>query len=384
MMRRSIPFWLMLGTLVLGLSGCQPQDEPHKPQARHVPRDEVELSPESPKRGYIKEAVVALSPRPLMEPVPGKLAYDETRTARVFSPIAGRVTGHIADLGAHVRAGDVLAELNSPELGQAQSDHANALADLKLAERAFQRVDELYAHGVAPRKDYEQAQDNLTRARSEAERTRLKLANLGVQGGRTDNRFVLHASIAGQITERNINPGLEVRPDLAAPLFVISDLTQLWLLMDVFEKDIGLIKIGGKVLFSVPSYPGERFTATVAYIGRVVDETTRAIQVRCVVDNAEGRLLPAMYATAEVQAEPDDKAVVAPLSALFTEGESDWLYVSLGGGRYQKRQAKVGLRLKDKAVILEGLKPGERLVVDGALLLRTEQDAEVQTGESAP
>lgn len=339
------------------------------------------LGPESPKRGYIKEAVVELTPRPLMDPVTGKIAYDGLRTARVSTPIAGRVIGSIAKMGARVQTGATLAELDSPELGQSQSDYTGALSDLDLAKRAFQRMQELYLHGIAPRKDQEQARDNLTRARSEAERARLKLANLGVRKGRLDNRFVLHAPIAGTITESSISLGMEVRPDLTAPLFVISDLSSLWLQMDIFEKDIGLIHKGAHVLVQVPAYPGESFQATVSYIGQVVDETTRTVKVRCTLPNADIRLLPAMYASVEIQSAPDDLAVVVPLAALFTEDESDWLYIDIGDYHYQKRPVKTGLRLKDRAVILEGVKPGERLVVDGALLLRTEQDSEQQSGE---
>jgi cobalt-zinc-cadmium efflux system membrane fusion protein len=378
------PLALTIVLLSCSLLACSPKDEAPKQKVQTLPKDEVLLAPNSPKRAYIKEAIVDLVQRPLMDPVTGTLAYDETHTARISSPIAGRVTGAIAALGAAVKAGSTLAELDSPELGQAQSDYAEAQADLNLAMRASQRVQELYGHGIVPRKDQEQAQDNLTRARSEAERARLKLANLGVHTERTDNRFALHAPITGVITERNINPGMEVRPDTPAPLFVISDLSKLWIQMAVFEKDIGLIHVGAKVIVHVPAYPNETFTATVSYISQVVDEKTRTVQVRCLLSNSDGRLLPSMYAAIDVQSEPDDKAIIVPLTALFTEGDSDWLFVAIGDGHYQKRPVKAGLRLKDKSIILDGLKAGERLVVDGALLLRTEEDAEQDAGETKP
>ena len=375
------PVRLLAGLIGLSLLACQPQHNEPKQQNKTLSKNEVILNSNSPKRAYIKEAIVELVQRPLMDPVTGKITYDEAHTARVSSPIAGRVTGKIAVLGAQVKIGDVLAELDSPDLGQAQSDYSGALADLNLADRAFQRMQELYANGIAPRKDMEQAQDNVARARSEAERARLKLVNLGVRNGRTDNRFALHAPIAGVITERNINPGMEVRPDQTVPLFVVSDLTTLWVQMDVYEKDIGLMHVGAKVLVRVPAYPDETFTATVSYISQVVEETTRTVKVRCILPNADIRLLPAMYAAIDVRSEPDDKAVVVPLTALFTEGESDWLFVAIGDGHYQKRPVKAGLRLKDRAVILEGLHSAERLVVDGALLLRTEEDSEQEADQ---
>ncbi|HEX8873927.1 MAG TPA: efflux RND transporter periplasmic adaptor subunit [Nitrosospira sp.] len=375
---------LAAGLLSLLLLACQQQNGEEPQRAPVPPPDEVVLQSESPKRQYIEEAVVELIQRPLMDPVTGKITYDEVRTARVSSPIAGRVIGTIAPLGTSVHAGDTLAILDSPDLGEAQSAYAAAMADLNLANRSFQRIQELYDNGIAPRKEREQAEDNLTRKRSEAERARLKLANLGARPGRMDNRFSLHAPIAGTVTERNINPGMEVRSDLPAPLFVISDLKQLWVQMDIFEKDIGLIHIGTKILLNVPAYPGENFNATVSYISQVVDESSRTVKVRCILPNGDGRLLPSMFAAIDVQSDPGDLAIVVPLTSLFTENESDWVYVNIGDYHYRKRPVKVGLRLKDRAVILEGLKPGERLVVHGALLLRTEQDAEHQTGEGLP
>lgn len=384
-MRYLTPPLLLPYFLGLLLLACQAEDNPTTNKIQNIlPKDEVILRPESPKRAYIKEAIVELVQRPLMDPVTGKITYDETKTARVSSPILGRVTGRIAPLGSHVNTGSTLAELDSPDLGQAQSDYAGAIADLNLAERAFQRMQELFANGIAPKKDLEQAQDNLMRTRSEAERAKLKLLNLGVRSEGTNNRYALHAPIAGIITERNINPGMEIRPDLDAPLFVISDLSTLWVQMDVFEKDIGLIHLGAKVLIHVPAYPQENFTATVSYISQVVEDSSRTVKVRCFLPNPDRRLLPAMYAAIDVQSDPNDKAVVVPLTALFTEDESDWLFVAIGDSHYQKRPVKAGLRLKDRAVILEGLKPGERLVVDGALLLRTEEDAEQESGDIKP
>jgi cobalt-zinc-cadmium efflux system membrane fusion protein len=323
-----------------------------------------------------------------MDPVTGTVVYDESRTARVSSPIAGRVTGSIAALGVRVKQAQTLAEVDSPDLGQAQSDYANAQADLSLATRAFQRTQELYSRGIVPRKDQEQAQDVVTRARTEADRARLKLANFGVRNGGTNNHFALHSPIAGVITERSINPGMEIRPDFTTPLFVISDLSKLWVQMNVFEKDIGLIHVGAKVLVRVPAFPDEKFVATVSYIGQVLDDATRTIKVRCVLPNEDLRLLPFMYASLEIQSASNDKAIVVPLTALFTEDESDWLFVAIGDGHYQKRAVKVGLRLKNNAVITSGLNAGDRLVIDGALLLRTEEyveeDAEQNEGAGKP
>jgi cobalt-zinc-cadmium efflux system membrane fusion protein len=159
---------------------------------------------------------------------------------------------------------------------------------------------------------------------------------------------------------------------------VISDLNQLWVQADVFEKDIGLIQAGKSVRVRVPAYPGESFTATISYISQIIDETTRTVKVRCTLPNADGRLLPSMYAAVEVLSDPGDLVIAIPLSALVTGKTSDWVYVNMGDHRYQKRQVKVGPRLKDRAVIHGGLKPGEDVVIEGALLLRAEQGSALQ------
>ncbi len=220
---------LAVGLLSLLLPGCRSSHEPPK-SSQTSTNDEVILGGDSPKRKYIKDKTVEPIRRPLMEPVTGKIVYDESNTARISFPVSGRVTGVIAALGDQIHSGDTLAEIDSPELGQAQSAYRDAVADLKLA-------------------------------------------NLDADNLRLDNRFALHSPISGIVTERNINPGMEVRPDLPTPLFVISDLDQLWVQMDIFEKDIGLIHVGTTVLLEMPAYPGEEFKATVGYISKVVDET---------------------------------------------------------------------------------------------------------------
>ncbi|MBX3616302.1 MAG: efflux RND transporter periplasmic adaptor subunit [Nitrosomonas sp.] len=363
----------------LFLTACQLQSSQPIEQPVAYPANKVILTPDSPKLAYIKESAVELVQRPIMAPVTGRIVYDETRTSRVTSPISGRVVGAIAELGTSVQKNDALTELDSPELGQAQSAYASALSEFNLAERTFERKQSLYQYDTIPLKDLEQAKADLARARNESERARLKLANLGVHTMRLDDHFVLRAPISGTIVERNINPGMEIRSDQTLPLFVISNLSQLWAQMDIFEKDIGLIHVGAQVQVQVPAYPDKRFPATVSYIGQVVDEVSRTVKVRCDLPNPGNQLLPAMFAAIEIQSKPEDLAIVVPLTALFTEGQSVWVYVNHGNYHYQKRLVKTGLRLKDRAVILDGLKPGEHLVTDGALLLRAEQNFQHQS-----
>jgi membrane fusion protein, heavy metal efflux system len=374
---------LALNVVLAFLLGCSSGSEaPVHAKAPVLPNDEVLLAPDSSKRAMIVETVLDLVPAPIMEPVAGKIAYDETVTARISAPVTGRIVSQLPILGAKVNAHDPLLELDSPELGKAKEGYANALADARLAEGAYERAKSLFEHGVLPHKELQEAENTLTHARDDVSQGLMHLHNLGATDQQINNRYWVRSPIAGIVTERHVNPGLEVRPDLADPLFVVSDLSRLWVYMNVFEKDIGLIHVGSQVSVSVVAYPNHRFPAVVEYIDKLVDETTRSIKVRCRVANDDGKLLPAMYASIDVQSGPDDRALVIPLTALFTEGEGDQVFVKIGDGHYKQREVVVRLRMKDRAVIAEGLVPGETIVSEGALLLRTEEANEQSESDS--
>lgn len=300
--------------MVLIFSGCDHKEgETDTTVFPRLPHDEVLLPPESLKRNMIHEEVMQLTAAPVMEPVEGKIAYDDTRTARITAPVAGRIVSGLPALGSQVWAGDPLLELDSPELGQAKEVYANALADRQLAESAWSRAKSLFDHGVLPRKELQEAENNLTHAKGDVEQSLMRLKNLGASDNQINNRYWVRSPISGVITERHVTPGLEIRPEREEPLFVVSDLSSLWVQMNVFEKDLSLIQIGTEVRVSVPAYPGNVFSAEVEYIDKLVDDLTRSIRVRCKIPNPEGKLLPAMYATAEIISGPRDQAIVVPL-----------------------------------------------------------------------
>lgn len=374
---------IVLATLLMAVmvTACSDNDETPKsvPQPPKV-AGEVTLAPDSPKKAYIKTTTLSLSQHPLMEPLAGKITYNENLTSRISSSVAGRVVGKPVELGTPVQIGSVLLELDSPDVADAEADFAKAQADLMFADHAFIRQQELYAGKAVSRKELEQAEDDLSRARSEIRRAQDRLKNLHITADQSDGHFVLQATVPGIVVERNVTPGTEVRPELAAPLFVVSDLKKLTVLMEVFEVNIGKIKLGQKLSITVPAYPDERFPATVQYISQVLDENTRTVQVRCDLPNPDGRLLPGMYANITVESGPNDKAVMIPLTAVFTEGDTDFVFIAMDENHYQQRQVKIGLRLKDSAVVVQGLQSGEQLVTEGALMLRAEEEIETDGG----
>lgn len=372
---------LLLSAISL-LLGCSESPPPPPPAANpQVPPGEVLLAPDSPKNAYVKTAPLVLTQHPLLPPLAGKVTYNENQTARVSSPIAGRVVGMPIALGAQVKVGDTLLKLNSPDAAAAEADFVKAQADVTLATRAFKRQQELFEGKAISQKELEQAQDNLTTSRSELHRASNRLKNLQLAGRQEDGLFEVHSPLAGIVTERNVTPGMEVRAELDAPLFVVSDIKKLTVLLEVFEVNLSKIKTGQHLTISVPAYPGETFPATVQYIGQVLDEATRSVQVRCELPNPDGRLFPGMYASINVDSEADDLGIMVPLTAVFTEDEANYVFIKLGDHHYQQRRVELGLRLKDQAVVKSGLTAGELLVTDGALMLRAE---EVVTETSNP
>jgi membrane fusion protein, heavy metal efflux system len=365
------------GLILLLASACSDpvQAPPEAPKSQRA-AGEVVLKPDSPKKGYIKLAQLEYSQPPAMEPLAGKIVYDENITARVSSPIAGRVISTPMALGSKVQAGSALLSLSSPDTASAQADYLKAQAQLTLSEKAFQRQRELYEGKVVALKDLEQAEDDLSQTRSELQRAALHLKNLHLQGASDNGQYVLRAPIAGTVVERNVNPGQELSGDDDPPLFVITDLAKLVVFMDVFEVNLSKIHVGQNVAISVPAYPEQQFPAVVRYIGQVLNEDTRTVQVRCELPNPDRRLLPGMYASIIVESAPEQRAIVIPLTAVFTEGDSDFVFVQDGPDRYLQKPVKIGLRLKDEAVVLQGLEAGQQLVSEGALVLRAEEDAE--------
>ena len=378
---RHFNYPILCGMLaILWLTACsESSDKPrisvHQPK---VP-GEVYLTPDSPKKAYVKTAGLHLSQHPLLEPLAGKITYNESATSRISSPVAGRVISTPVALGSQVQVGSTLLELNSPDVADAEADFAKAQADLMLASHSYSRQKELYAGKAVSFKELEQAQDSFNDARSEVQRAQQHLKNLRITSKQSDGRFALRSTISGVVVERNVNPGMEVRPDIDTPLFVVSDIKKLTLLMEVFEVNLGKIKLGQKLALSVPAYPGEQFPATVQYIAQVLNENTRTVQVRCDLPNSDGRLLPGMYATINVESDARDLAFMIPLTAIFTEDDKDYVFIALDANHFQQRPVEIELRLKDQAVIKQGLQPNELLVTEGALMLRAEEEVETDS-----
>ena len=339
-----------------------------KPAAK--PADEIILASDAPQLANLKIETVAEIPAPAASPLNGKIVFNENFTARVSSPVAGRALKISAEIGDSVKAGQVLLSMDSPDLGSALADARKARAELELKQQAYARSRMLLEGGVIPKKELEASKADLDEAVAESARASARMTNLGASRNQTED-YTVRAPLAGVIVDRQVNPGSEVRPDAANPLFIITDPNHLWASIDLPERDLGKVSIGQPLSVEVDAYPGETFSGKVLSIGGMIDPTTRRIPVRCTVES-KGRLKPEMYARITPLSLDQHKVIRIPNSALITEGLYSYVFVETSPGHLKKRRVTLDVQARDYATVKQGLVKNERLVTSGAILLNSE------------
>lgn len=335
-----------------------------------VSGETLRFAPHAPQLDYVKIGPVAAFPVPLADPLNARVAYDENVTARVSSPVSGRVIRIMTEEGKTVKKGDPLVEIDSPDYVQALADARKTEADLELKKKAEERAKLLYGGGVIARKDFEAAQADLAEAEADAMQAKRRLGNLNAADS-SGETFILRAPLAGVISERQVSPGSEVRTD-SPPLFVITDPSRLWVLADMPESDIGMAKVGQAVSVETDAYPGEHFPGKIAVVGEALDPSTRRFQLRCELDNALGRLKPEMFARVMLLGDDDRKLPRIPNSALVTQGVHSYVFVETVPGNFERRRVTLAMQGRENSYVKSGLKAGERIATSGALLLNSE------------
>ncbi len=357
--------------LCLALSACGDPAVKAKPQPPVVSDNRIVFTQDSPqlaafaieKAGVREKVTVRLN---------GRIVWDEERTVRIYAPFAGRVDRIFAQPGDKIGQGQVLATLSSPDFGQAQAEARKAVSDFALARQNLARVKDLHEHGVLARKELNATEADHSRAESELARTGERLRMYGGRADSIDQRFPLKSPIAGLLVERNINPGQELRPDQmsgSSAQFVVTDPLHLWVQLDVPERDLAGIRSGQVMAISAPAYPGEAFTGTVTNVSDFIDPATRMIRVRGKVDDAARKLKGEMFINAEITL-PARADVQVPAKAVFFRGGASYVFVQDGVGSFTRRAVTVGAEQGGQVVIASGLKAGEQVVVQGALLLQ--------------
>jgi cobalt-zinc-cadmium efflux system membrane fusion protein len=373
------PFFLFSATLaLLGASACSrsPGARDEAPAAI-VKGERIVFPKDAPQLASL--AVQPAAARTLaLTHLTGRLFWN----VRIYAPVAGRVVSIAAALGDRLAADAPLARLASPDFGQAQADARKAGADLLLARRTLARTKDLFEHGAMARKDLEAAEDAFAAAEAEQQRAGARLTLYGAADGEVDGLFTLRSPLAGVLVEKNINPGQEVRadqslanaPQILAPLFVVSDPTKLWLQLDAAETDLAALRVGQALRIQTRAFPDQVFSGTIENIGLTLDPQSRSIKVRGVVGNPDGLLKAEMYVFVDVVQDESQNAqagVEVRAKAVFMVDNQAYVFVELAPGQYERRAVQVGTEKDGRIPVLAGVSAGQKVVVEGALLLES-------------
>jgi len=322
----------------------------------------------------------------------GKIAVDEDRSTPIFSPYAGRVTKLFVKPGDTVKIGEPLFTVEATDMVQAQNDFIAAATALNKARSALnlaQIVDRrqrlLYEGKAAPLKEVQNARAALDAAENdvrsaevalEAARNRLRIL------GKTDVEIAefqekgtinpatpIHAPIAGTIVQRKVGPGQYVGGSGGDPVFIIGDLSTVWVVAYIRETEAPMVHLGQAAYFTVLAYPNEPFPANISYVATALDPTTRRLLVRATVNNAAGLLKPEMFASVKIYTGEGDAALAVPREAVIYEGGDARVWVARDDKAIELRRIKVGMASDNLIEVVEGLAPTDRIITKGSLFI---------------
>jgi membrane fusion protein, heavy metal efflux system len=303
--------------------------------------------------------------------VAGRVQADPTRVVRVYPPVGGRLVSVDIRPADRVAQGQVLAVLASSDVAAARAAYRQAQADAHVKQQGVERSRLLYEHSVIALRDYQQAQADAAIASAALESATERLALLDVDTTSSSDQLAVRAPRAGVVTDVGAAPGEYAKSlDNANPLCIIADLTTIWVVGDVYEKDLASLRVGDWADILVSAYPGEPWKGRISAISNTVDTTTRSVKIRLVLANGALRLKPDMFATIRVLRAVRSVPVV-PQTAILREGTSAYLFVQTSPGHFERRLVTLGRDINPSQVeVTSGLAPGETVLIEGAELLR--------------
>ena len=301
--------------------------------------------------------------------------------ARVGPRIAGRVVAVNVTVGRAVSRGDSLAVIDSPDLGRAKADFIAALTSARVARETATREQALFDKKITSEREWRDAEAMAVKAETDKDAAENRLHALGVPDGdlariasegHYSSTIPVPAPISGVVVERAVTLGQMVQP--SDTLFTVMDLRQVWIVIDVYERNIGEVRNGQTVTVRVPSFSGVEFKGTVENVGPVVEAKTRTVKVRVALPNPKGSLRPGMFATVVVEGATgvERTRVLVPSSAVQRDGDQALVFVPRGEREFEARKVKLGEELGEWFEVLSGLAEGEAVVTTGAFALKAE------------
>ncbi len=368
-----------------GCSHTEPSSTAAKASADETPvnPDIITIPRESTMLQQIKVEPVQTASVPTDEVVaPGKIEVNPNRVSHVIAPLAGQVSDVLVKIGDFVRKGEPLMAIQSPDAEAALSAHLQAEAAVTLsksaelkAEMDYNRSKDLFQHEAVAQKDLLAAEAAWTQAKATTEQaiavreqSKNRLTVLGLQPGYFHQPVVVRAPISGKVLEMSVVPG-EYRNDTNAPLITVADLSSVWVSADVPESYIRFIQLQERVEISLVAFPGKAFEGRVSRIADTVNPQTRTVKVQAEIQNSQGQLRPEMFGSIHHVESMKVRAVLPP-TALVQNGGKSIVFVEVEPGRFKQTEVMVGKRTGDWIPVESGVKRGDRVVVDGAMLVK--------------
>lgn len=319
--------------------------------------------------------------------VAGQIDFNEQALTRIGASVTGRVTQIQAHLGNTVDKGDTLAQINSSELSGSQLAYLKARSEKELHRRNMDRAKTLYEADVISAAELQRRENEYEIAAAETRAAQDQLRVLGVSSksierlantGTIDSVAGVVATIKGVVVERKIAIGQVVQP--SDVLFAVADLSRVWAVAQVPEQQVNQVKVGQSVSIEVPALGHEKLVGKLIYVGQTVNPDTRTVLVRTELDNKHGRLKPSMLASMLIESTPIQRLVV-PVTAVVRQDDTDHVFVEVSANLFKLTPVKLAAEQQGHRVVLEGLKPGTRIISDGAFHVNNHRNlAEMESG----
>lgn len=354
-MKKSVMTLLMTGAALGVLSGC---------------KSEEKSLPEAKPKVNIKTEVV--HPQTVMDglEIPAHVDVDPAKVVHIYAPLSGRLLSLSVLPGQEVRKGQAVGMLQSGDVAGARSDFEKAKIEAMRADRALERGKLLLAHEVLSQADFDELKAADDAAHSEQERARQRVHELGFSETGTSDTTAVTSPIAGSVLEIGTAAGEMQRSlETSNGIATVANLDTVWVVGDVFERDLATIKSHSTADVTLQAYPGEVFHGVVGNIGDVFDPQTHALKVRIVLNNPGHRLKPQMYGSIRIGT-GQRTMVLVPLTSVIHDGDIASVYVK-NGDKYDARKVTLGTTHGDKVEIASGLNDGDVVVTQGAAFLRT-------------
>ena len=370
------------------LAGCNSSAEEaagHKPEKKPPVNGRVTLSPEEIERGEILLQRVAREDFKVYRDFPATVVPNHHATAHITALVRGRVVDVYADYGQQVKTGDLLAMLYSGELGMAQSAYLSSGAKLYVAKKAFERAKVLLREKVIGLAEQQRREGEMLSVQAERREAQDRLRLLGMTEEhieRLDQDHKIHSYVPivapfdSRVILRNITKGEVV--EVTHRLFTVADLSEVWVLANIPEKDIPFIRSSERangdhtVEVRLNAYPDEVFHGKVTYVGDVLEVATRTMNLRIELPNPDRKLKPEMYATVRVYSQPEADVVTVPEGAVQRDRDKHYVFVQRGDHTFEAQDVKLGESNGTVVKILSGLQGGEQVVVNGGFILKSE------------